>query len=161
MIDLNDVVGYDDYGGLGRRVYRNLQMEDHLMSIPDPDSLLGFEDTLDPARLEDELPMDADELRRFLKNNPSISVSEDLNCEIYHGYCPEYSAEEQYCGKILDEYFYGGETPAETKLKLYEERWNRMWPVPQRTACCNINTRTFNCCTENPCICEMIFQGSV
>ena len=94
MLDFNDEFDDDDYGELGRRVYRNLQMEEQMRTAPNPDILLGFKKALASTCLEDRCLTDADKLSCFLENNPLIAGSGELNRGICLSYCMEYTAEE-------------------------------------------------------------------
>ena len=52
MLDLNNESDGNDYGGLGRRIYRSLKMVEHMRKSPDPGSILGFDEAMAPARFE-------------------------------------------------------------------------------------------------------------
>ena len=63
-------------------VYRNLQTEEYMRSLPDPGSILGFREALAPVRISDEFPTNVDGLWRFVENHDSIDRREELDDEI-------------------------------------------------------------------------------
>ena len=124
---------------------------------PDLDSILGFDESIAPVEFEVGFPMDAAQLLRFVRDNPSIARNEEFNCGICSSCCSDFPHEEEYRGTILDACYYCGAETDTSELELYEERWNGMWPGPTCEMFSNPETRACSGCFESVCICEHLY----